>query len=109
MCSGSNLPSEAIRWIEETEMATSVGDLQTSRSIFGRQFPNFETLDAKIATSLKKIIQISNFRKKFRREKQKAQKDNRFLRGRQIAYMIYEYFRVTGTHEANLDFHDLSE
>ena len=31
-------------------------------------------------------------------EEQKAQKQDRFLRGRQIAYLIYEYFRVT---EAN--------
>ena len=28
----------------------------------------------------------------------KAQKQDRFLRGRQIAYFIYEYFRVTGIH-----------
>ena len=29
-------------------------------------------------------------------EEQKAQKQDRFLRGRQMAYLIYEYFRVTG-------------
>ena len=29
-------------------------------------------------------------------EEQKAQKEDRFFRGRQIAYLIYEYFRVTG-------------
>ena len=34
-------------------------------------------------------------------------KNNRFLRGRQIAYMIYEHFRVTGTNESILDFCDL--
>ena len=33
--------------------------------------------------------------------------EDRFLRGRQIAYMIYEYFRVTGAHEAVLDYSDL--
>ena len=37
-------------------------------------------------------------------EEQKAQKEDRFLRGRQIAY---EYFRVTGTHESIFDFSDL--
>ena len=31
-------------------------------------------------------------------EEQKAQKDS-FLRGRQIAYLIYKYFRVTGTYD----------
>ena len=36
-----------------------------------------------------------------------TQLDHRFLRGRQIAFMIYEYFRLTGTHEAILDFSGL--
>ena len=34
-------------------------------------------------------------------------KQDRFLRGRQIAFMIYEYFRVTGAHDAVLDYADL--
>ena len=33
-------------------------------------------------------------------EEQKAQKQDRFLRGRQIAYLIYEYFRVTGANDS---------
>ena len=33
MCSGSNHPSDAMRWIEEVEMATSVDDPKTARSI----------------------------------------------------------------------------
>ena len=32
---------------------------------------------------------------------------DRFLRGRQIAYVIYEYFRDTGAHEAVLDHTEL--
>ena len=62
-------------------------------------------LDAGIASALNKIIQNSNFKKKVSLEEQKAQK-NRFLRGRQIAYMIYDYFRVTGAHVTVLDFAD---
>ena len=30
----------------------------------------------------------------------KAQKEDRFLRGRQFAYLIYEYFRVTGANDS---------
>ena len=56
-------------------------------------------LDAKIASALNKIIQNSQFKKKVSLEVQKAQKEDRFLRGRQIAFMIYEYFRVTGAHD----------
>ena len=64
-------------------------------------------LDVKIATALRKVIQNSNIRKKVHLEEQEAQQDERFLRGRQIAFMIYEYFWVTGTHETILEFSDL--
>ena len=96
VCSGSNYPSESMRWIKEVEMATSVGDLKTSRSIFGNPGPNFETLDAKIVSSLKIILEKSHFRQVHAEEQ--AQKDDRFHRGKQIAFMIFEHFRVTGTH-----------
>ena len=43
----------------------SVDDLKTSRSIFGHLFPNFEALDAKIASSLKEIIPNSNLKNRF--------------------------------------------
>ena len=39
----------------------------------------------------------THFRKKISVEEQRAQKDNRFLRGRQIAYLIYEHFRAAGS------------
>ena len=56
---------------------------------------------------LNKIIENSHFKKKVSLEEQKAQKEDRFLRGRQIAFMIYDYFRVTGAHDAALDYADL--
>ena len=37
----------------------------------------------------------------------KAQNEDRFLRGRQIAFMIYNYFRVTVAHDTVLDYADL--
>ena len=55
--------------------------------------PNFEVLDAKIASAVNRIIHNTQFKRKVNLEEQKAQKDDRFLRGRQIAYLIYEYFR----------------
>ena len=36
-----------------------------------------------------------------------AQKEDRFLRGRQIAYLIYEYFRVTGANDSVDNYADL--
>ena len=40
-------------------------------------------------------------------EEQKAQKEDRFLRGKQIAYLIYEYFRVTGANDSVENYADL--
>ena len=53
-----------------------------------------------MAAALKRCyVQQTHFWKKISVEEQRAQKDNRFLRGRHIAYLIYEYFRPTGSHE----------
>ena len=106
VCSGSGHPAAAMPWIKEVEMAYSVEYLKTSRSISGRHYPNFETLDARIATTLKLIFPHSNFKKRRPTKRcTKAQKEDWFL-PRQIAFVIYEYFRVTGTHESILDFCD---
>ena len=43
---------------------------------------------------LNKIIQNSHFKKKVSLEEQRVQKEGRFLRGRQIAFMIYDYFMM---------------
>ena len=67
----------------------------------------FEVLDARIASALNKIIHNSNFKRKISLEEQKAQKQDRFLRGRQIAYLIYEQFRVTGIHDSVENYADL--
>ena len=92
----SDFPSEAMLWIREVEMVVSLDELKSSRSVTGKDFPNFEMLYAKIASALNKIIQNSQFKKKVSLEEQKAQKEGQFLRGRQIAVMIYGYFRATG-------------
>ena len=60
--------------------------------------------DAKFASALNKVIQNSYFKKKVSPEGQKAQKEDRFIRGRQIADMIYDNFRVTGAHDIVLDY-----
>ena len=64
-------------------------------------------LDARNASAVNKIIQNFHFQKKFSLEEQKAQKKDRFLRGRQIAYMIDDSFRVTGALDTVLDYADL--
>ena len=85
-------------WIKEVELVDSVDDIKFSCSVRRSQMPNFEVLDARIASALNKIIHNSHFKRRISLEEQKAQKQDSFLRGRQIAYLIYDYFRVTGSH-----------
>ena len=89
------------------EMVDSVDDLRSSSSIRGISMPNFEVLDARIASARNKIIHNSHFKRRISLEEQKAQKQDRFFRGRQIAYLIYEQFRVTGTDSSVETYTDL--
>ena len=85
---------------KEVELVDSVDELRSSLSIRGISMPNFEVLDARIASALNKIIHNSQFKRRISLEEQKAQKEDRFLRGRQIAYLMYDQLRVTGTHDS---------
>ena len=66
-------------WIKEVELVDSVDDLKSSRSIRGTHGPNFELLDARIASALNKIIQNTRFKKKVSLEEMKAHKEDCFL------------------------------
>ena len=88
-------------------MVDSVDDLKSLLSVRGIRMPDFEVLDAKIASTLNRIIQNTRVKKKVSLEEMKAHKEDRFLRGRQIAYLIYEYFRVTGAHDSVENYADL--
>ena len=105
VCTCSQLPTEAMLWIKEVEMVESVDDLKSSRSIRGTHEPDFEVLDARIASALNSIIQTTRFKKKVSLEEMKAHREDHFLRGRQIAYLIF--FRVTGVHDSVENYADL--
>ena len=59
MATCSDCPSEAMLWIKEVEMVDSVDDSKSSSCI---SMPNFEVLDARIASALNKIIHNSHFK-----------------------------------------------
>ena len=90
VCTCSQFPTEAMHWIKEVEMVESVDDLKSSRSIRGTPGLNFELLEKKVSL-----------------EEMKAHKEDRFLRGRQIACLIYEYFQVTGANDSVENYADL--
>ena len=89
------------------EMVESVDDLISSRSIRGTHGPDFEVLDARIAPALNKLIQNTRFTKKVSLKEMKAPKEDRFLRGRHIACLIYEHYRVTGANDSVEKYADL--
>ena len=97
-----------MQWIKEVELVDSVDELRSSSSTRGISMPNFEVLDARIASALNKIIHNAQFKRRISLVEQKTQKQDHFLRGRQIAYLIYEYFRVTGANHSVENYADLS-
>ena len=60
VCICSQFPTEATQWIKEVEMVDSVDELRSSSSTRGVSMPNFEVLDAKIASALNKIVCFPN-------------------------------------------------
>ena len=67
-----------MHWIKEVEMVDSVDDLKSSPSVRGIQMPNFEVLDARIASALNRIIHNTQFKRRVSLEEQKAQKAGPF-------------------------------
>ena len=76
-------------------------------SITGSTNHDFETLDCKIARGLSKILN-GDFEKRVLIEEDISQEKSRqSLTGRQIAWMIYDHFKLTDTDGAFLEFTDL--
>ena len=106
VCTCSQLPTEAMQWIKEVEMVDSVDNLKSSCSM-EELTPDFEVLDAKIASALNRIIHNTQFKREVSLEEQKSPKEDRFFRGRRIAHLIYEYFPVTGANDSVENYADL--
>ena len=72
VCTCSQFPTEAMQWIKEVELVDSVDELRSSSSTRGISMPNFEVLDARIASALNKIIHNSHFKRRISLEEQKG-------------------------------------
>ena len=70
VCTCSQFPTEAMQWIKEVDMVVSVDDLKSSSSTSGIEMPNFEVLDARIASALNRIIHSSHFKRRISLEEQ---------------------------------------
>ena len=76
--SDQQFPTEAMQWIKEVELVDSVDELKSSSSTRGFSMPNFEVLDARIASALDRIIHNTLFKRKVSLEEQQAQKAGPF-------------------------------
>ena len=72
VCTCSQFHTEAMQWIKEVELVDSVDELKSSSSSRGISMPNFEVLDARIASALNKIIHNSQFKRRISLEEQKG-------------------------------------
>ena len=70
-------------------------------------FSNFEMLDAKSASALDKNHPEFPVQEEGQPRGTESSERGRFLWGRQISFMIHDYFRVTSAHETVLDYADL--
>ena len=78
VCTCSQFPTEAMQWIKEVELVDSVDELRSSSSTRGISMPNFEVLDARIASALNKIIHNSQFKRRISLEEQKGPEAGQF-------------------------------
>ena len=107
VCACSQFPTEAMHWIKEVELVDLVDDFMSSSSIKGIHMPNFEVLDARIASALNRIIHNTHFKRKVSLEEQKAKNRTVSFVEDRLLYLIYDYFRVTGIHDSVESYADL--
>ena len=102
VCMRTAEPPVTMLWIKEVEVAKSIDELVTSRSIAGQHnFPDFDMLDAMIdCVSLEEAHQLAvDLPKKSKCRRATSSKFRPILTRKKNAYMIYEYFRATGDYE----------
>ena len=95
-------PRAVMQWIGEVEEVKSIDDLISSASQTGKSILDFENLNFKIASGLRKIL-TGNFNQQVTTAEGTVQSEKRSLTGRQIAWMIYEFCKISGDNEAILD------
>ena len=67
--------------VKEVGVVDSLDEIKSSRSVSGKDFPNFETLDAKIASALNKIVRIPSSQRRSASRSRKPKKRTGFCEG----------------------------
>ena len=99
----SDFPSDAMLWI----MVDSLEELKSSRSVSGKNFPNFEMLDARNCFCSEQDHPEFSIQDEGGSRGTDRPERRRVSTRRQIAFMIYDDFRLIGAHDTVLDYADL--
>ena len=100
--SGSGKSEECYKWISQVEAAKDWKDL------VNKEDDQFIELNAKIASGLAQILQ-GDICKQIEIIETELDKEHKLLNGRQIAWLIYDYFKTSTTEGTVMDFGDLLE
>ena len=95
VASASRNPAQAFVWVSQVENAKGLKDLHDSGTR--------EPLDAKIATGLGTIL-VGDLSRQINVIEEGLAAQRKRLKGRQIAWVMYEHFRISDTEGAILEF-----
>jgi hypothetical protein len=98
VASAAGKPEAGFKWISAVETAASYESLADSGE--------FGVLDCKLAAAFGKILN-GEIGRQVNLAEEKAAKNGHMLKGRQIAYMVMDYFKITAQEGAILELDDL--
>ena len=99
IANASMYPTRAFDWYKEIDRAISIEDLEDSGE--------FETLDMKIADAFARAISGEFARQISILETELMEKHGKFLKGRQIAWLLNNFFRMSEVEGSILEFEDI--
>ena len=94
--------------IREVDKVEKLHGLARLRSITGTATVDCEKPDSNIASGLMKFIR-GGFRKIVLSKEEEPQLHSMFLTGRQVAWMIYDHFKISDMNGTLLELSDLSK
>lgn len=98
VAAASVTPDEAFVWICEVMKATSYEELSNSG--------NFVALDALLSSEWSKIMS-GEFKKSVQIIEQRLLKEQKMLKGRQITWLVFDYFKLADTDSAMLNWDEI--
>ena len=98
VASASSRPDAAFAWICFIDSAKSVDDLSNSE--------DFPELDALLGTEWDKII-AGEFKKTVQVKEYDLMKEYKMIKGRQVTWMVFDYFRLSDVDGAMLNWDEI--